>query len=407
MAERVFHLPDLGEGLEEATISAWLVAEGDEVALNQPLVEVETAKALVEIPSPWPGRIVALHARAGSTLRVGAPLVTLEVAEEAGGAGAPPPGPQRGAGAAEPPTRIGGTAPPEGLRAGLPGATPAPPPAATPAVRALAKRLGVDLATVRGTGPGGRITREDVEAAAALQGGARSAAAPAATPPDVEVVPISPVRRAIAENLARVVREVPQVTTWRTVDCTVLEAFRAELGLSPLPILVRALAEVCREHPWLNASYRPDLGEIHLQRRVHVGIATDTERGLLVPVVRDVGALGIRAVAEAIRRLAEAARAGRLSPADMAGGTITVTNTGSYGSEAGTPILNPPQGAILALGVIEPRALVVEGRVEPRPACTLSLTFDHRLLDGATAGRAFGALVALLQDPERLRALPR
>ncbi|GBC86918.1 Dihydrolipoyllysine-residue acetyltransferase component of pyruvate dehydrogenase complex [bacterium HR12] len=171
--------------------------------------------------------------------------------------------------------------------------------------------------------------------------------------------------------------------------------------------MVRALAEVCREHPWLNASYRADLGEIHLHRKVHVGIATDTERGLLVPVVRDVGSLGITEVAAEIARLAEAARAGRLAPADMAGGTITVTNTGSYGSEAGTPILNPPQGAILALGVIEPRALVVEGRVEPRPACTLSLTFDHRLLDGATAGRALGALVGLLEDPGRLRALPR
>jgi 2-oxoisovalerate dehydrogenase E2 component (dihydrolipoyl transacylase) len=369
MAERTFHLPDLGEGLEEAVISSWLVAVGDEVALNQPLVEVETAKAVVEIPSPIAGRVSALHAQTGETVHVGAPLVTFDVAEEGGAARAPAP--------------------------------------ATPAVRALAKRLGVDLAAVRGTGPGGRITREDVEAAAravAREAGPSEEALAAA---EVEVLPISPVRRAIAENLTRVIREVPQVTTWRTVDCTALEAFRAELGLSPLPILVRALAEICRDHPWLNGSYRADLGEIHLHRRVHVGIATDTERGLLVPVVRDVGSLGITAVAGEIARLAEAARAGALVPAEMAGGTITVTNTGSYGSEAGTPILNPPQGAIVALGVIEPRALVVGGRVEARPACTLSLTFDHRLLDGATAGRAFGALVDLLEDPERLRALPR
>lgn len=371
MGERVFHLPDLGEGLEEAVISSWLVAEGEEVSRNQPLVEVETAKAVVEIPSPVAGRVMALHAAAGETVHVGAPLVTFEPLE-----------------AGEPVLRSRGPgAAPEG---------PSAPAPATPAVRALAKRLGVELAAVRGTGPGGRITREDVEAAATARAEA-----------EVEVLPISPVRRAIAENLTRVVREVPQVTTWRTVDCTALEAFRAELGLSPLPILVRALAEVCRDHPWLNGSYRADLGEIHLHRHVHVGIATDTERGLLVPVVRDVGSLGITAVAAEIARLAEAARAGALAPADMAGGTITVTNTGSYGSEAGTPILNPPQGAIVALGVIEPRALVVGGRVEARPACTLSLTFDHRLLDGATAGRAFGALVDLLEDPERLRALPR
>jgi pyruvate dehydrogenase E2 component (dihydrolipoamide acetyltransferase) len=172
-------------------------------------------------------------------------------------------------------------------------------------------------------------------------------------------------------------------------------------------VVVRALAEVCVEHPWLSGSYLAERGEIHLHRRMHAGIATDTERGLVVPVVRDVGTMGIGEVAAEIGRLAATAREGRLAPRDMAGGTITVTNTGSYGSEAGTPILNPPQGAILALGVIEPRALVVDGEVVARPACVMSLTFDHRLLDGATAGRAFGALVRILEDPERLAALPR
>lgn len=368
MADRVFHLPDLGEGLEEAEISAWLVGEGDEVALNQPLVEVETAKAVVEIPSPVAGRILSLHAAQGSTVRVGAPLVTI-----------------RGDG---------------GEVAGAAGEAPAPPVATTPAVRALARSLGVELSAVTGSGTAGRITREDVEAAAA------AAAMAPVDGGDVEVVAVSAVRRAIAENLSRVVREVPQVTTWRTVDCSALEALRGELGVSPLPIVVRALAEVCRAHPWLNGSYLSERGEIHLHRLAHVGVATDTERGLLVPVVRDAGSLGIAAIAAEIARLAAAARTGSLAPADMAGGTITVSNTGSYGSEAGTPILNPPQGAILALGVIEPRALVVEGRVEARPACTMSLTFDHRLLDGATAGRAFGALVAILEDPARLAALP-
>ena len=366
MTERVFNLPDLGEGLEDAQISTWLVAEGDQIELNQPLVEVETAKAVVEIPSPFAGRVAGLHAVAGSTVSVGAPLVTVDVVGE----------------------EIAGVAGPSAPSAG----------GATPAVRKLAKDLGVDLSTIAGSGGGGRVTREDVE---------RAAASTAVDPDEVEVVRISVVRRAIAERLARVVREVPQVTTWRTVDCSALQAFRGGLGVSPLPVVVRALAEVCGEHPWVNGSYLAERGEIHLHRKAHVGIATDTERGLVVPVVRDVGTLGILAVAAEIGRLAAMAREGKLAPADMAGGTITVTNTGSYGSEAGTPILNPPQGAILALGVIEPRALVVDGRVEARPACTMSLTFDHRLLDGATAGRAFGALVAILEDPERLAALPR
>lgn len=390
MGERVFRLPDLGEGLEEAEISSWLVAEGEEVALNQPLVEVETAKAIVEIPSPFAGRVVSLHAAEGSTVRVGEPLVTVsvvgeEVAGVAGEAPAPPARPQ--------------PAPAPPVLAGRPRPSSPSSVAATPAVRALARRLGVDLSGVGGTGADGRVTREDVEGAAAAAG------IPADT--DVEVLQISPVRRAIAENLTKVVREVPQVTTWRTVECSALEAFRRELGVSPLPVVVRALAEACGEHPWLNGSYLAERGEIHLHRRTHVGIATDTERGLLVPVVRDVGSMGIGRVSAEIERLATAARAGALAPSDMTGGTITVTNTGSYGSEAGTPILNPPQGAILALGVIEPRALVVDGEVVARPACTMSLTFDHRLLDGATAGRAFGTLVELLEDPEHLARLPR
>ncbi len=394
MAERVFNLPDLGEGLEEAEISAWLVAEGQEVELNQPLVEVETAKAVVEIPSPFAGRVVRLHAEVGAVVAVGSALVTVEVAEAEG---SPPPAPPGGtvAGAAVLETAPRATGAPAGSGGGS-------GTAATPAVRKLAKDLGVDLSTALGTGPGGRISRADVELAAGS-----GASGSFQTEAEVEVLPISMVRRTIAENLSRVVREVPQVTTWRTVDCSALETFRSELGVSPLPIVVRALAEVCRWHPWLNGSYLQERGEIHLHRKVHVSIATDTERGLVVPVVRDVGALGISAVAAEIARLARAAREGALAPADMAGGTITVTNTGSYGSEGGTPILNPPQGTIIALGVIEPRALVVDGRVEARPACTMSLTFDHRLLDGATAGRAFGDLVGLLEDAERLTALPR
>jgi 2-oxoisovalerate dehydrogenase E2 component (dihydrolipoyl transacylase) len=198
---------------------------------------------------------------------------------------------------------------------------------------------------------------------------------------------------------------VPTVTTFRTVDCSSLEAFRRELDVSPLPIFVRALAEVCSAHPKLNAEWHEDGIRMHVW--VHVGIAVDTERGLVVPAVRDVGALGIGDVAAEIARLAAAARDGTLASDAGAGTTISVSNTGSYGSESGTPLLNPPNAVTIALGVIAPRALVVGGVIEARPACTLSCTFDHRVLDGADVGRALTDLVTMLQDPDRLRGLPR
>jgi pyruvate dehydrogenase E2 component (dihydrolipoamide acetyltransferase) len=370
MPERVFTLPDLGEGLEEAVVSAWLVAEGEAVELNQPFVEIETAKATVEVPAPFAGTIAKLHVGAGETLAVGAPLVTFEVA----------------------------------------GTTNADATAA-PAVRKLAKDLGVDLARLVGTGPGGRVTRDDVEHAAGARSGTATSEIPSGKEPGhvwrvtpATTVPLSPTRRAIAARLTEVAA-VPQVTTFRTIDCSALEVVRADLGVSPLPVFVRALAEVCREHPKLNSSWDDD--RILLFHEIRVGIATDTERGLMVPVLADVGSLGITEIAAEIARLAEAARSNTLSRDDVVGATIAVTNTGSYGSEFGTPLLNPGHAVTIALGVIEPRALVVDGVVEARPACTLSLTFDHRVLDGATVGRALGALVELLGSRERLEALPR
>lgn len=360
MGTRVFAMPDLGEGLEEGEIVAWLVAEGDRVTLNQPLVEVETAKATVEIPSPFAGHVTTLHGSVGDAVPVGAALVTFDIAGDV----APPP-----SAAAAPSTAV----------------------SATPAVRKLAKERGLDLATIEGTGPGGRITVEDLNAA----GGWTLDVA------DVEV--ITPVRREIARRLTEVAA-VPQVTTFRTVDCTALEAFRRELDVSPLPVFIAALARTCASHPLLNSSWKDD--GIHMLRSVHVGIATDTERGLMVPVLRNAHAMAIAPIAAEIRRLAEAARGGHLTPDDLRGATIGVSNTGSYGSEAGTPLLNPGNAVTVAMGVIQPRALVVDGAVVARPACTLSLTFDHRVLDGAAVGRALTDLVALLRDGERLRDLP-
>ncbi len=352
MAERVFAMPDLGEGLEEGEIVAWLVATGDDVALNQPLVEVETAKATVEIPSPFAGQVTGLHASVGDAVPVGTALVTFAVAD---------------------------------------GEASTPKVAATPAVRKVAKERGIDLATVTGSGPDGRITVEDLDATAGR------------SDEGVDVESITPVRREIARRLTEVAA-VPQVTTFRTVDCTELDAFRRALDVSPLPVFVAALARVCADHPRLIASWRDD--GIHVSRSVHVGIATDTEQGLMVPVLRDAQAMGIPSIGAEIRRLAEAARGGHLQPDDLRGATIGVSNTGSYGSEAGTPLLNPGNAVTVAMGVIQPRALVVDGAVVARPACTLSLTFDHRVLDGAAAGRALTDLVSLLQDGEGLRDLP-
>ena len=363
MAEHVFVMPDLGEGLEEGRIVRWLVAEGATVELNQPLVEVETAKAVVEIPSPFAGRIQIRHGSDGEDVPVGAPLVTFDVT----------------GGAVTSTDMQSAEKPPLGSVA------------TTPPVRKLAKELAVEIETVRGTGRDGRVTEEDV----------RSAAAGSV---DVTRIELTPARRAIAANLERQAT-VPQVTTFRTVDCSAVQTFREELGVSPLPIVVAALCRVAKDHPLINARWSSDA--ILASNAVNAGLAIDTERGLVLAVVRDAHTLGIARIAAESRRLAEGARAGSLTPNDIAGATIAVSNTGSYGSEAGTPILSPGTSVTLAIGVISERVLVVDGQVAARPAATLSLTFDHRVLDGAAAGRALTELVDLLQSDDRLRDLPR
>lgn len=382
MAERVFAMPDLGEGLEEGEIVSWRVAEGDEVALNQPIVEVETAKMTVEIPSPFAGVIAKLHADAGDAVAVGAPLVTFSVLGEVAGE---VPG---SVAAGEP---VDSSGPAEQATGSV---------ATTPAVRKRAKDLGIDLATVTGTGPGGRVTNEDVEGAKKEETGTE-----AGFTADVERVTVSPIRRTIARRMEQAA-SIPHVTTFRTVDATSLEAVRAELEVSPLPVFIAALCRTIAAHPILNAAWADDAIVVH--NTVHAGIAVDTERGLFVPVIRDAGSRGVADLSAEIRRLAGAARAGSLSPDEATGATISVSNTGSYGSEAGTPLLNPPNAVTIALGVIEPRALVTGGgAVEARWACTISLTFDHRVLDGAAAGRALTDLVDLLENADALRELPR
>ena len=375
----VFVMPDLGEGLEEGKIIEWLVAEGDTVELNQPFVEVETAKAAVEIPSPFAGKIVALHGTVGEDVPVGDPLATFRV-EGSEGTARPAPGTASFAPSPLGPDGPGSPTPPS--------RSPSSHSRATPPVRKLAKELGVELAAIAGSGPEGRITESDVRRAGA--GGRQGTT--------------SPSRGVIAANLERQAA-IPQVTTFRTVDCTALEAFRTEIGLSPLPIVVAAVARTAARYPLLTAAWNGD--QPTMRAEVNVGLAVDSERGLVVPVLHAAETKGLAAIAEEIRALAEGARAGGLAPQALTSATIAVSNTGSYGSEAGTPILSPGTSVTLAFGVIEDRALVVEGAVVARPAATISLTFDHRVLDGATAGRALTDLVALLQSPERLGELPR
>jgi 2-oxoisovalerate dehydrogenase E2 component (dihydrolipoyl transacylase) len=389
MAERIFVMPDLGEGLEEGRIVRWLVAPGDAVGLNEPLVEVETAKAVVEVPSPFSGRIATLHGAEGDDVPVGASLVTFEVE----GAPQPSDGPE-----------VLDVRPHSPFIERRPDAGPV---AATPPVRKLAKRLGVDIDMVAGSGPSDRVTEADVRRVAD-----RIAAAPdgaiAATVHDdlrVERLPADPIRATIAQTLTEQAR-IPQVTTFRTLDASSLEAVRAELDVSPLPIVVAALCRTIDEHPLLNAVWSGD--HVDLRGEINVAIAVDTERGLMIPVLQGAARRGIGDLAAEITRLAGAARSGALGIADIVPtSTIAVSNTGSYGSEAGTPILSPSTSVTLALGVIADRALVVDGAVVARPAATLSLTFDHRVLDGAAAGRALPPLVDPLQSDRALRDLPR
>jgi pyruvate dehydrogenase E2 component (dihydrolipoamide acetyltransferase) len=394
MAERTFAMPDLGEGLEEGKVVRWLVAEGDAVELNQPLLEVETTKAVVEVPSPFAGRVVTLHAPEDADVPVGSSLVTFQVEGPETPTGSGP-------AAATDILDVRPHAPfierrPEG-----------PAVTATPPVRKLAKELGVDLEAVRGTGPGGRVIEEDVRRVAERIAAAPEGAVAVTVRDDLrsEPLPADPIRESIADTLTRQT-QIPQVTTFRTLDATELQAVRHELGVSPLPVVVSALCRTIEGHPFLNAAWAD--GRIELRGKINVAIAVDTERGLMIPVLQDAGRRGIADLGSEIGRLADNARSGSLEIADIVPtATIAVSNTGSYGSEAGTPILSPGTSVTLAFGVIGARALVIDGDVVARPAATLSLTFDHRVLDGAAAGRALTDLVELLQSDRALRDLPR
>jgi 2-oxoisovalerate dehydrogenase E2 component (dihydrolipoyl transacylase) len=348
--ERVFVLPDLGEGLREAEIVAWHVAEGDHVVADQPLVSVETDKAVVEIPSPRAGRIARLLAAVHARLPIGAPLVAF--AEGAG--------------------HDTGTVVGE-----LAEAAPTARPRATPAVRALAASLGIELAAVTGSGPEGEITRADVERAGGRPAGAE---------------PLRGVRRAMALRMAEAGKAVVAAGLTDTAD---VEAWPADAPVTAR--LVAALAAACRAEPALNAAYDGVAVARRLSADVHVGIAVDTEDGLIVPVLRHAERLDLAAINDEVTRLKTAARTRRIAPEALRGATIGLSNFGMLGGQFAALVVVPPQVAMLGAGRIDPRVVAIDGRFAARRMLPLSLSFDHRAVSGGEAARFLAAVKSALE----------
>ncbi|MEJ5944092.1 dihydrolipoamide acetyltransferase family protein [Pseudokineococcus basanitobsidens] len=454
MALQQFRLPDVGEGLTEAEVVAWRVAVGDRVDVNAVLVEIETAKSLVELPSPFAGVVRELLVDEGLTVEVGTPIVAVEVTGAQGSDGRAegrdvdasgpdhgPGGGARGGDVVDPdgaddrrdvlvgygPGRRASRRRPPADAAGSPGTSPAAGdagagaedgsaaaaqdgassrPLATPPVRKLARDRGVDLAEVVPSGPRGNVTRRDV--LAHEETGAGDAPAPAA---DGEVrVPVRGVRRAMAEAMVRSTTEAPQATLFHTLDVTrtvrLVQRLKQDTGfgdvrVSPLLVAARAVVLALARTPEMGARWDGAAGELVVPGHVHLGIAAATPRGLVVPVVRDAQALGLHDLAAAITELATTAREGRTPPSALTGGTFTVTNIGALGIESGAPILNPGETGILGVGSVARRPWVHRDRVRPRWTTTLSLTVDHRVVDGAQAGGFLADVAAVLERPSQ------
>ncbi|MDX2295242.1 MULTISPECIES: dihydrolipoamide acetyltransferase family protein [Streptomyces] len=450
-----FKLPDLGEGLTEAEIVRWLVDVGDVVAIDQPVVEVETAKAMVEVPCPYGGVVTARFGEEGTELPVGAPLLTVAVGASAGAAPAAAPAP---AAEAEPAASavsseysgnvlVGyGTAGPAARRRRIrpqspavahptPNATAGPPtttaplagagpvaaaPAAvavpegpvaviSPLVRKLARDRGLDLREVRGSGPEGLILRADVERALAARetpAVAAPAAAPSAgTAPAGERIPLRGLRGAVADKLSRSRTEIPDATCWVDADATELMAARAAMNaaggpkISLLALLARICVHALARFPELNSTVDTAAREIVRLPGVHLGFAAQTPRGLVVPVVRDAGSRTAESLTEEFARLTEVARQGTLTPADLTGGTFTLNNYGVFGVDGSTPIINHPEAAMLGVGRIIPKPWVHQGELAVRQVVQLSLTFDHRVCDGGTAGGFLRYVADCVEQP--------
>ncbi|MEU2352681.1 dihydrolipoamide acetyltransferase family protein [Streptomyces misionensis] len=450
---REFKMPDVGEGLTEAEILKWYVQPGDTVTDGQVVCEVETAKAAVELPIPYDGVVRELRFPEGTTVDVGTAIIAVEVA---GGAPVPAPAePEASAAPATPaeepkaegrqPVLVGYgvstsstkrrprkgpevtvPAPAEAIQAELNGHAPAADrsrPLAKPPVRKLAKDLGVDLAAVTPSGPDGVITREDVHAAAtpvAAPEPVAAPAAPAAAAPAPVVtydgaretrIPVKGVRKATAAAMVGSAFTAPHVTEFVTVDVTRTMKLVEELKqdkemqgrrVNPLLLIAKALLVAIKRNPDINASWDEAAQEIVVKHYVNLGIAAATPRGLIVPNIKDAHDKTLPQLADALGELVSTAREGRTSPSAMQGGTVTITNVGVFGVDTGTPILNPGESAILAIGAIKLQPWVHKGKVKPRQVTTLALSFDHRLVDGELGSKVLADVAAILEQPKRL-----
>ncbi|MHA7246536.1 dihydrolipoamide acetyltransferase family protein [Arthrobacter tecti] len=449
-----FRLPDLGEGLTESEIVSWHVAVGDTVELNQVIADVETAKAVVELPSPYAGVVAKLHEQPGTVVEVGSPIVSFDIpggesetaaepdddaapakrepnlvgygaAVEKSGRptrrarrGAAPTLPAKPADAptvdeAEPAAVQDSFSPtdPEPEAPANSGGASAERPRSTPPVRKLARDLGVDLGTLQGSGPQGLITRDDVMAAQGGQDEPADASAPAAPTASTERetrTPIKGVRKHTAAAMVTSAFTAPHVTEFLTVDVTEsmellarLKSSRAfaDVRINVLTLVAKALCIALDRNPTLNSRWDEAAQEIVQHHYVNLGIAAATPRGLMVPNIKDAQALGLRGLADALKNLTDTARAGKTSPADLSGGTISITNVGVFGIDAGTPILNPGEAAILAMGSVRKMPWEHRNEIALRQVMTLSLSFDHRLVDGEQGSRFLADLGTILSDP--------
>ena len=434
-----FTLPDLGENIASGDVVTVFVSEGDVIKPGQALLEVETDKAVIEVPCPPGGRIAKVLVKKGETVKVGQPLVVLEAAGAATAATAPAPKPVAAAAAQV-------TAPAAAPVAPKPVAEPAPvaaaavagrrhpepapavsepsPVAATatvepagPAVRRLARELGVDLARVRGSGPAGRIVREDVIAAVRQASAAPSRSRPDSTATErddwgpIRREQMSRMRKTIAANMVRSVSTIPHLTNFDDADVTELEHLRKastqeyaknNIKLTALAFVVKAVSLSLRDHPAVNASVDTEKGEVLYKDYVNVGLAVDTPRGLVVPVLRDCDQMSIPHMAQAIAETAEKAKNAQYGLEDLRGGTFTISNLGAIGGTYSTPIINWPEVAILLVGRSRKMPMVYEDRVEPRLMMPLSLSYDHRIIDGALAARFLKEVIGYLESPGRL-----
>lgn len=425
MSEYIVKLPDVGEGIAEAEIVEWHVNAGDTVAEDQVMVEVMTDKATVELPSPVAGVVLSVGAAVGEVLSVGAPLIRIETGTDNGGSASveastlPPPDadPSVAVAPIPAPKPVPAIEPPTPPTAVVTPAAPAAEPddgrskpTAAPAVRQRAKDLGIDLADVAATGPDGRVVHADLDAHISHNG---SRATPSLTPSDdgLDDVPVIGLRRNIAQRMQVAKTRIPHFTYVEEVDVTEVERLRAELNqeheagrarLTVLPFLMRAVVVATADFPQMNARYDDENGVVHRHHAVHLGVATQTAKGLMVPVVMHAEGRDLWESADEVARLSTAARENTITLAELSGSTITISSLGSLGGIVSTPIINYPEVAIIGVNKIMTRPVYVDGIIQPRQIMNLSSSFDHRVVDGADAAAFIHRIRALLETPALL-----